>query len=208
MLKFVRPLALACVLLAACETTPVQVEMDSLTYQQIYDDAQNTGSVIYADRVLTDLVNRADLSPAQRAEAQLLRAKQRQKFAFNLPGAIADYRAYQAFLALQPEATVPAQIATDLSRAERDVAAARSRLSGLQTLDKWFADKTLLGELDAAAARQRSSRITPTDLHTYLLSEAGYICDVGDQGGAKIHHFGPEPAYAKGKVWCAAPETS
>lgn len=189
--------------ISACET-PAPVTMDPAAYDVDYARAQRSGSVIYAERLLTRLIARPDLTSSQRADAQLLRADIKRKFDYDLPGAVADY---QSYIAAQAEGFDAAPVQAKIRDAQNRTRAARARLTRLQTLSQWFDDTLKIGGLTEAATRQRTSKITPTEQHTYILREAGYICS-GPATHPSIHTFGPEPEYARGLVWCNPGEFS
>ncbi len=194
---------MACVLITACET-PAPIIMDPVAYQSDYMRAQSSGSIIHAEALLSQLLERTDLSTDQRADAYLLRANMKRQFNYDLPGALVDY---QSYLDAQPEGFEAADIRAEMQAAEAEVRAAQSRLSGLQTLSQWFSDMLIMGQLEQAAERQKKSKITPTDHHTYILREAGYIC-TGPSQTPSIHTYGDEPEYARGLVWCESGEVS
>lgn len=187
---------------AACETVPVEeppVMMEQAGFDAEMERARANPSPPSADRILSALLSRSDITDAQRAEALFLRAEKRRLGNYNLPGAAADY---EAFLALRPLDSKASFAKRDLGFVRTGIRSAERRLSGLQTLPAWFNDKVLMGRLPEAAARYERSGLTPTERQVYTLREAGYICATGT--GKRVHNYGAMPSYVQNLTWCAA----
>lgn len=199
-MKFRALIFAALVTVSACETIPPT--MDQVAFESERQDIAATPSVIASDAALTDLLARTDLTPAQRAEGLFLRADKRWTGKYDLPGAIEDF---DAFLALAPEDPRVSSVNRDKVFAATEIENAQRRLAWLQNLPDWFADKILMGDLESGAARYKSAGLTPTDLHLYLLREAGFICAGADD---PVHIHGPVPDYAIDASWCAVPADS
>ena len=196
-----RPLFLASlILVAACETVPPTLD-PAIFDSEIARVAANP-SVVSGEASLTRLLARTDLTPEQRTEATFQRAEKRWNGKYDLPGAIADY---DAFLTLAPEDPRVASIERDKVFAATEIENAQRRLAGLQNITDWFDDKVLMGDLDEGAARYKKSGLTPTDLHLYLLREAGFVCDGEDN---PVHLHGPRPDHAENASWCPEPAES
>ena len=195
-------LSVAALGLAACETLPATY--DPLVFEGQIQAININPSIVATDRELSGLLLRDDLTVEQRASALFLRGQNRFEDRFNMPGAIEDFR---AFSLLVPEDPRTATIARREVFATTEIENAQRRLARLQTLSAWFDDKVLMGDLEAAALRYKSSGLTPTDQQLYLLKEAGYVC-VGEEGGAPVHQFGELPDYAANHVWCAPTDLS
>lgn len=188
--------------LAACETVPVEeppVMMEQASFNTELERARANPSPPSADRILSSLLSRTDITDAQRAEALFLRAEKRRLGNFNLPGAVSDY---EAFLALRPLDSKAAFAKRDLGFSKTSIRSAERRLAGLQTLPAWFNDKVLMGRLPEAASRYERSGLTPTERQVYTLREAGYICATGS--GKRVHNYGAMPSYVQNLTWCAA----
>ncbi|MFN3214373.1 MAG: hypothetical protein ACE37M_14810 [Henriciella sp.] len=192
-----RPLiCLGLMTLASCETVPST--LDPMVFASESEQIQANPSVVSADAALTSLLARTDLTPQQRADALFLRAEKRWTAKFDLPGAIEDF---EAFLTLAPEDVRVSEVKRDEVFAATEIENAQRRLSGLQNITDWFDDKVLMGELDDGAMRYKNSGLTPTDLHLYLLREAGYVCAGEDD---PVHVHGPMPEHAADASWCPA----
>ena len=185
---------------AACETVPAT--MDQTVFDAEIAQVEANPSIASVDAALAQLLARTDLTDDQRLDALYLRASQRWEARYNLPGAIRDF---DRALALRPEDARASRANRQKVFAATEIKNAQQRLARLQTLPDWFDDKVLMGDVDAAAERYRTSGLTPTDSQLYLLREAGFVCD-GE--GERVHQFGPEPEYALGAVWCSDPSLS
>ena len=196
-----RPLiCVSLITLAACETVPAT--LDPVVFASEAEQIKANPSVVSADAALTSLLVRTDLTPQQRANALFLRADKRWTAKYDLPGAIEDF---EAFLALAPEDARISEVKRDEVFAATEIENAQRRLAGLQNITDWFDDKVLMGELDDGAARYKKAGLTPTDLHLYLLREAGYICTGNDD---PVHLHGPTPEHATDASWCPVPADS
>ena len=182
---------------AACETVPST--MDPALFASEIATIETDASAVSSDATLTRLLARTDLTPDQRAEALYLRSKKRFEGKFNVPGALADY---DAFALLVPEDPRLASIERHKVFASGEIENAQRRLAQLQNLSDWFDDKVLMGDLDLAAARYRSSGLTPTVEQLQILRAGGFIC-AGE--GDAVHQFGEQPDYAVDAVWCPDP---
>ncbi len=187
-------------LIAACETVPPT--MDQTVFEAEVARVEANPSVASSDAELNKLLSRTDLTEDQQLDLLYLRADKRWAGKYNLPGAISDLgRA----LALRPDDTRVVEAERRTVFAATEIENAQRRLARLQNLPDWFDDKVLMGDLDAAAARYRSSGITPTDAQLYLLRESGFVC-AGE--GDRVHQHGPEPDYVASAVWCSDPSLS
>lgn len=186
--------------LAACETVPAT--MDQTVFDTEFARIDANPSIASVDVALADLLARPDLTEDQRLDALYLRAGKRWEARYNLPGAINDF---ERALSLRPEDARATRASRQKIFAATEIEHAQRRLARLQTLPAWFDDKVLMGDVDAAAERYRTSGLTPTDAHLYLLREAGFVCD-GD--GERVHQFGPAPEYVADAVWCSDPSLS
>ena len=196
-----RTLICASVLLAAaCETVPAT--FDPVLFDAELNQISENPSTVASEAALTRLLARTDLTPEQRVEVTYQRAAKRWDGKYDLPGAIADF---DSFLILAPEDARVSAVGRDKVFAASEIENAQRRLAGLQNITDWFDDKVLMGDLDEGAARYKKSSLTPTDLHFYLLREAGYVCE-GDED--PVHQHGPLPEYAKNASWCPAPAES
>jgi hypothetical protein len=195
-------LSVAAIGLAACETLPPTY--DPVLFASEVEAINTNPSIVAKDRELSRILAREDLTIEQRASSLFLRGQSRFEGRFNLPGAIEDFN---AFSLLVPDDPRTATIARHEVFAATEIENAQRRLAQLQTLSAWFDDKVLMGDLEAAALRYKSSGLTPTDQQLYLLKEAGYVC-VGDGAGVPVHQFGELPDYATNLVWCAPADLS
>ncbi len=202
-----RSLLLAAALaITACETVPAS--MDPAVFDAEQAQLQSMESVALAETGFEALLARPDLTPAQRAEAHFLRAEKRLSARFDLPGAIADF---DAFVGLLPEDPRLGTAARRKGFAQAEIESAQRRLARLQNLSDWFADKVIMGELEAGAARYRKSGITPSAFHHHMLQENGFICAAADMTEAdtpRVHQYGETPDYAADTVWCSDPNVS
>lgn len=194
--------------LVACETVPATYDEGVFAAQVAAIDANP--SVVAVDKELTALLAREDLTIDQRASALFLRAEKRFDEKYNIPGAVNDYAAFAVLLPDDPRLSV---IERRQVFAATEIESAQRRLARLQTLSAWFDDKVLMGDLEAAAVRYKSSGLTPTDHQLYLLKEAELVCDgVGDAENQEldepVHRFGELPEYAENAVWCETPSVS
>lgn len=187
-------------LITACETVPPT--FDPILFDAEIAQIADNPSVVSAESALTGLLTRTDLTPQQRIEVTYQRAAKRWDAKYDLPGAIADF---DAFLALAPEDARVSTVGRDKVFAASEIENAQRRLAGLQNITHWFDDKVLMGDLEEAATRYKTSGLTPTDGHLYMLREAGYICE-GDED--PVHQFGDIPDYAENASWCPAPAES
>lgn len=185
---------------AACETVPTT--FDPAQFDTEIEQIAKNPSVVSAEAALTRLLARPDLTPEQRVEVTYQRAAKRWDGKYDLPGAIADF---DSFLALAPEDARVSTVGRDKVFAASEIENAQRRLAGLQNITDWFDDKMMMGDLDEGAARYKKSGLTPTDLHLYMMREAGYICD-GDED--PVHQHGQLPDYAKNASWCPEPAES
>ena len=185
---------------AACATVPATMDPSAFNAEM----TRHTGnpSAPAADKALSALIERTDLSDEQRVDALFLRAEKRLAGRFNLPGAIADW---DKTLTLRPEDARAAEAARRKVFAATEIENAQRRLARLQNLSEWFDDKVLMGDVAAAANRYRLSGITPTDGQLYVLRESGFVCD---GAGEAVHQIGPMPDYVDGAVWCSDPSLS
>lgn len=193
-MKFPSLICFAALILAACETVPETI--DPAVFGTQIEQAEANSSVVSADARLTELLARPDLTVEQRADALYLRANKRFEGKYNIPGAMSDF---DAFAALAPEDDRNSAIERRKVFAATEIENAQRRLAWLQTLEAWFNDKVLMGEMPVAAARYKSSGLTPTDFQLYLLKEGGFVC-MGE--GEVVHKYGPKPSYAIDAVWC------
>lgn len=193
-MKFPSLICFAALALAACETVPET--LDPTLFGTQLEQAEANSSAVSADASLTTLLERPDLTTEQRANALYVRADKRFEAKYNMPGAISDF---DAFAALAPEDPRISAIDRRKVFAATEIENAQRRLAWLQTLEAWFNDKVLMGEMTVAAARYKSSGLTPTDFQLYLLKEGGFVC-TGE--GEVVHRYGPKPAYAVDAVWC------
>ena len=195
--------ALALLSLSACASVPATLDPGLFATEMARHD--DNPSIAAADAEMTRLLARTDLTDLQRADVLFSRAERRLDSKFDLPGAIFDY---EAFTRLAPED--PRSIMAERRNlfASGEIENAQRRLARLQNLSNWFDDKVLMGDLDAAAARYRSSGLTPNAAHLYLLREAGFVCGIDTVELATpdtVHRFGAAPEYATGSVWCDDP---
>lgn len=189
--------------LTACETAPPPappppVEMVQEGFESVFRRAETSGSPVAADRDLSALLARTDLSEDQRARAFYLRAMKRWRGGVNKPGAVADF---EAFLKLRPIDPKASEARRNQGFARNEIRGHESRLRQLQPLTTWFDEKVAMGGLREAAQRYKNSRLTPTERQIYTLREAQYVC-VNSSGGQAVHNYGPVPSYASGLVWC------
>ena len=202
--------------LVACETVPATY--DETLFETRFGTIEENPSVAAVDEALTELLARNDLTVDQRASALYLRAEKRFDGKYNVPGALEDYA---AFTALVPEDPRLLNIERRRVFAATEIENAQRRLAQLQTLSAWFDDKVLMGDFADAAARYKTSGLTPTDQQLYLLREAGYVCDAApdpeadpdlevenDGATARVHRYGEVPDYAENAVWCETPSVS
>ena len=194
--------------LAACETVPATYDVARFAEQ--VGAIEENPSALAADKELTTLLAREDLTIDQRASALFLRAEKRFDGKYNLPGAVDDYA---AFAVLVPEDPRNRVVERRQVFAASEIENAQRRFARLQTLSAWFDDKVLMGDLDAAAARYKTSGLTPTDHQLYLLREADYVCDAAidaenQTAGEPVHRYGERPDYAETAVWCETPTVS
>lgn len=186
--------------LGACATVPAT--MDPVLFETEKSRLESNPSIAASETQFGEILARTDLTDDQRADLLYLRADKRWEARFDLPGAITDL---DQVVLLRPD---DARVAGSKRRkvfAATEIENAQRRLAQLQNLPDWFDDKVLMGDLAPAVDRYRSSEITPTDAHFYLLREAGYVCD-GE--GVPVHQHGPEPDYVRGAVWCDDPSVS
>ena len=184
--------------LAACETVPAT--MDPVAFDASLASAEESANPARRDSDLSALIDRADLSDAQRATALYARADARLNMKYNLPGALADF---DAFLVLAPEDERRATANRRKLFTGEEIEAAERRLARLQNLPNWVDDKILMGDVAAAAARYQSSGLTPDAGHFYLFQESGCICAPVDLTDAvPVHQHGPEPEHVQAAVWC------
>jgi len=186
--------------LVACATVPTTMDPDLFNAE--LSRLNDNPSPPSADSGLTALLARTDLTEQQRFEVLYARADKRWTAKYDLPGAISDF---DRFLMAVPDDLRASESKRHKVFAATEIENAQRRLARLQTLTAWFDDKVLMGDLSAGADRYRTSGITPTDGHLYLLREGGFVCE-GD--GESVHQYGPEPEYAAGAVWCSDPSLS
>lgn len=181
--------------ITACATVPPT--MDPVVFDSERSLIESNPSIASSEAALGTILARTDLTEDQRVDLLYLRADKRWEAKFDLPGAVSDLD--QALL-LRPEDARAGDAARRKVFAATEIDNAQRRLAQLQNLTDWFDDKVLMGDLDDAVDRYRTSELTPTDVHLYLLRESGFVCD-GE--GAPVHHHGPEPDYVAGAVWCS-----
>ena len=199
-MKFRALICLSLMTVTACETIPPT--MDPTLFVTETEQIATNPSAIAADTALTDLLARTDLTAEQRVEAVFLRGDARWNGKYDLPGAIADF---DTFVSLAPEDPRVSSVERDKVFAATEIENAQRRLAGLQNITDWFDDKVLMGDLDDGAGRYKQAGLTPTDLHLYLLREAGYVCPGGE---APVHLHGPMPDHAADASWCPDPADS
>ncbi|MEL6413570.1 MAG: hypothetical protein AAFQ15_01365 [Pseudomonadota bacterium] len=187
-------------MVAACETVPTT--FDPVLFDAEVKQIAENPSTVSSEAAYTRLLERSDLTPEQRVEVTYQRATKRWDGKYDLPGAIEDF---DAFLALAPEDPRVSTVGRDKVFAASEIENAQRRLAGLQNITDWFDDKVLMGDLEEGATRYKASGLTPTDLHLYMLREAGYICEGDD---APVHRYGDLPEYAQNASWCPAPAES
>lgn len=198
--------------LAACATVPASMDPDLFQAQRTR--IETNPSIAASEAAFADLLARTDLTEDQQVDLLYLRADKRWESRFNLPGMLADL---DRALELRPDDLRASDGERRKVFARTEIENAQRRLAQLQNLPDWFDDKTLMGDLDAGAARYRASGLTPTDAQLYLLRESGYVCrgaaeaaDAPEAGVTSdpVHRHGPEPDYAAGAVWCSDPSLS
>ena len=199
-MKFRALICLGLMTVTACETIPPT--MDPALFATGTEQIATNPSAIAVDAALTDLLARTDLTPEQRVEVIFLRGDARWNEKYDLPGAIADF---DTFVSLAPGDPRVSSVERDKVFAATEIENAQRRLAGLQNITDWFDDKVLMGDLDDGAVRYKQAGLTPTDLHLYLLREAGYVCS-GD--AAPVHLHGPMPDHAADASWCPDPADS
>lgn len=181
--------------ITACATVPAT--MDPVVFESERSLIESNPSIASSEAALSTILARTDLTEDQRVDLFYLRADKRWEAKFDLPGAVSDL---DQVLLLRPEDARAGDAERRKVFAATEIDNAQRRLAQLQNLTDWFDDKVLMGDLDAAADRYRTSELTPTDVHLYLLRESGFVCD-GE--GDPVHHHGPEPDYVAGAVWCS-----
>lgn len=195
--------AVALLGLTACASIPATLDPELFATEMARHD--DNPSIAAANADMTGLLARNDLTDLQRADVLFLRAEKRLDSKFDLPGAIYDY---EAFVRLAPEDPRSRMAERRNLFASSEIENAQRRLAQLQNLSDWFDDKVLMGDLNAAAARYRSSGLTPNAAHLYLLREAGFVCGAETAElvtPVAVHQFGIAPEYAVGAVWCDDP---
>ena len=203
----------AAALLTACETVPEPVTMDQVAFQSAVADANSAWHPYASIQKLTQLLDNPTLSPAQRARVQYERGRIRTESSIELPDAIQDLRAASSVSAT-PVDGAEAPVATGIPdtfplvrTAEAKLNAARSRLSGLQTLPEWFDDKVATSEVAAAAERFRKSGLAPDPFDAGLLEAAGYLCRSSSAGRGEWT-YGENISHLSDLDWCSTTEIS
>ncbi|MGB3627108.1 MAG: hypothetical protein WA989_14855 [Henriciella sp.] len=197
--------AMLAVILAACETTPVAVELTPAEYQAAITEAESRWHPYLQIESLTGTLDTAVLSDRQRAGLLFERGTTRRLSRIDLPGAVSDFEAATA-LAAAPSLTE--NLNTELDFARADAAAAAARLAGLQTLPQWFDDIVAMGRVEEAAARQKASGLAPTVEHARLLEAAGYLCKDVDDGEDAEAWLGVPDEDISELNWCESPPVS
>ena len=182
----------AAALLTACETVPEPVTMDQVAFQSAVADANSAWHPYASIQKLTQI----------RTESSI-----------ELPDAIQDLRAASSVSAT-PVDGAEAPVATGIPdtfplvrTAEAKLIAARSRLSGLQTLPEWFDDKVATSEVAAAAERFRKSGLAPDPFDAGLLEAAGYLCRSSSAGRGEWT-YGENISHLSDLDWCSTTEIS
>lgn len=173
--------------------------MTQESFDSVFTRAVRAASPVAADRDLTALLGRTDLSADQRARATYLRGTTRMFGGLNKPGAVQDF---EAFLRLRPLDPRASEAKRHLAATRNQIRGHESRLRQLQPLSTWFDEKVAMGGLDEAASRYKRAGLTPTERQVYTLREGQFIC-VNTSGGQPVHRYGPIPSYASGLVWCS-----
>ena len=190
------------VFLAACATAP-PADMGP-AFDVAMSEAKSDTNPYKADKTLTALLDRSDLSIDQRARALYARGSLRRQARDDRPGAVKDF---EAMLKLAPEHPLVPNAKEELAFAEADVETVEAGLKRMLTLSQWFDSKWLLGEHDEAAARYRKSGISPNESQVGKLKAAGYLCEDED-GGAPVYTVGDTRPDLENIYWCGsvAPE--
>ena len=190
--------------IVGCETVPTS--MDALVFDAEMSRITENPSVAAVNTDLNQLLQRSDLTDAQRADALFLRANRRLDGRFDLPGAIQDF---ETFTQLLPEDARRSTAERRIIFAAAEIESAQARLAWLQNLSNWFDDKVLMGDFSAAVARYRKAGITPNEAQLYLLREGRFICTGNDSGTDEtVHKYGPVREDVEGAVWCNDPSLS
>lgn len=196
--------ALLALALAACETTPVPVELTQAEYDAAIADAKAEWHPYVQIESLTQVIDTAVLSDQQRAGLLFERGKLRRLSRINLPGAVSDF---EAALALPVEGDLNPLLHEELAFAKADVAGAQGRLAGLQSLPQWFDDMVAMGRIEEAAARHETSGLAPTVEHARLLEAAGYLCKDTDETEDDEAWLGETSEDISDLNWCESPES-
>ncbi len=172
-------------------------EMDPLAFDAAFGQAETMDHPIASERAFSALLTDNPLSDPQQATVLEARAKVRQDAGINKPGAVADLR---RAMMLRPGVPANAGLEAQAAQLEEEIEEHRERLTGLQNQAEWLNDMIAIGSMDKAAQRYRVSKLTPNERQTYLLREAGHICETGSDD--LVHDHSPIPAYIEGLVWC------
>lgn len=191
--------------LAACETTPVPVELTPAEYQAAIAEAEGKWHPYLQIESLTATLETAVLSDQQKAGLLFERGKTRRLARIDVPAAIADF---ETVALLPADPAIAANLEAELEFAKDDVEAAEARLAGLQTLVDWFDDMVAMGRIEAAAARQKASGLAPTVTHARLLEAAGYLCKDTENSKDAQDWLGDSATEITDLNWCESPPVS
>ncbi len=190
------------VFLAGCASAP-PADMGP-AFDVAMSEAKSDANPYEADKTLTALLDRSDLSTDQRARALYARGSLRRQASDDRPGAVKDF---EAMLKLAPDHALVQNAKEELAFAEADVETIETGLKRMLTLSQWFDSKWVLGEHDEAAKRYRKSGLSPNEVQVGKLRAAGYLCE-SEAGEAPVYTVGDTRADLENLHWCgsAAPE--
>ncbi len=195
-------LAVAAVLLSACETAEIVTEpaigpMSEAEFAGALQSAKSEPNPFDGERKLTSLVDNPGVNPEQRSRALYARATQRWKKTYDKVGAKADFEEY---VRLYPAGAFTNNAKYEAGYVQAELRAAEGRLQTLQTLRAWFDDTWSLGRREEAASRYRRSGLTPEPHQVYALRAKGFLCE--GSGNLKVHHYGPLTPEIQNLYWC------
>lgn len=196
-------LSIAILFFVACETTPtdtVPAAMTESSFNAALASAKAYHNPYQAERQLSAILSRQDLTRDMRARALFERGSLRRQGAANMTGSIQDFDDMLRISSSHPLAN-NARIERGYAQEWIKQLEQFRRTGRLQTIAAWFDDAWRLGERDKAAARYRRSGLSPTAEQVTQLTQTGYLCK-GSGAGGVLHKYGPPRSDLQTVFWC------
>ena len=193
--------ALAALTVAACETTPVPVNLTEAEFNAALAEADGEWHPYLKIEDLTATLETATLSDEQRARLLFERGKTRRLQRIEVPEAVQDF---DAAMALTTDSALLVTLQQEKEFAVADVGQIEARLGGLQNFSSWVSDSVAMGRIPEVANRLKTSGLSPDVEQARLLEAAGFLCKGAEDGPSEDFTLG-DTAHLTDLNWCEKP---